>query len=101
MTVPSECDPGHVYHLFVVRAADRDALQSHFSNRGIETLVHYPIPIPDQPAFSSTGPATAGRCKVAAQVCNELLSLPLYPALADRDAQAVIDAATAFFEGPA
>ena len=46
----AECDSGHVYHLFVVRARRRAALQDHLATHGIETLVHYPIPIPHQSA---------------------------------------------------
>ena len=55
-TLPPECDPGHVYHLFVVRAPtarSATALQAHLAARGIETLIHYPVPIPRQPAFAA------------------------------------------------
>ena len=55
--VPREFDAGHVYHLFVVRTAQRDALQQHLAGDGIETLVHYPVPIPRQPALASQRPA--------------------------------------------
>jgi dTDP-4-amino-4,6-dideoxygalactose transaminase len=82
VTVPPECDPGHVYHLFVVRSRRRDALQAHLAARGIETLIHYPVPIPDQDAFRSS-PSVP--CPVADQVCEELLSLPLYPSLTEDD----------------
>lgn len=95
--VPPECDAGHVYHLFVVRGRDRAAraaLQAQLATRGIETLVHYPVPIPRQPALAGTAPAD---CPVAARVCDEVLSLPIYPGLADADvarvAAAVRDAA--------
>jgi len=83
--VPPECDAGHVYHLFVVRSRDRAAraaLQEQLAARGIETLVHYPVPIPQQPALAGSHPAD---CPVAARVCDEVLSLPIYPALADAD----------------
>jgi dTDP-3-amino-3,4,6-trideoxy-alpha-D-glucose transaminase len=73
-----ECDAGHVYHLFVARTGQRDALQRHLTGRGIETLVHYPVPIPAQPALATTNPA---ECPVASQVCREVVSLPLYPGL--------------------
>jgi dTDP-4-amino-4,6-dideoxygalactose transaminase len=78
--VPSEFDSGHVYHLFVVRSSARDELRAHLAARGIETLIHYPLPIPAQPAIGSASPA---RCPVAEQVCSEIVSLPLYPALRD------------------
>ena len=47
---------------------------------GIETLIHYPVPIPRQPAVATEEPAD---CPVANRICNELLSLPLYPDMAD------------------
>ena len=68
-----------MYHLFVVRSADRDRLRRHLAARGIETLVHYPVPIQRQPAFSF---AADSRCPHADRLCAEVLSLPLYPSLA-------------------
>ena len=78
LVVPPECDPGHVYHLFPVRSAAREAVQAQLRASGIETLIHYPIPIPRQPALASEQPA---QCAIADRVCGELFSLPLYPAL--------------------
>jgi dTDP-4-amino-4,6-dideoxygalactose transaminase len=83
---PPQCDAGHVYHLFVVRSGARDELQAQLARRGVETLIHYPVPIPRQPAFASTNPA---RCPVAERVCSDVLSLPLYPALEDADVETV------------
>ena len=76
--VPPEFDPGHVYHLFPVLTARRAALQAHLASRGIETLVHYPVPLTRQPAFAAQRPA---ECPVADRVCAEVLSLPLHPGL--------------------
>jgi dTDP-3-amino-3,4,6-trideoxy-alpha-D-glucose transaminase len=85
--VPREHDAGHVYHLFVVRVGDdrggsarRTALQQHLTTAGIDTLVHYPVPIPRQPALAGADPADCPRAEVA---CNEVLSLPLHPGLDD------------------
>jgi dTDP-4-amino-4,6-dideoxygalactose transaminase len=83
-----EVETGHVYHLFVVRSGrcpgrDRRAeLQRHLSARGIETLVHYPVPITSQPAFATANPRD---CPHATAACEEVVSLPLHPGLADRD----------------
>jgi dTDP-4-amino-4,6-dideoxygalactose transaminase len=77
--VPAELDEGHVYHLFVVRSAARAELQDALRARGIDTLIHYPVPIPRQPALVSETPA---QCPVADRACGELVSLPLYPSLA-------------------
>jgi len=82
VVVPPEFDPGHVYHLFVVRSRRRDRLQAHLTEAGIGTLVHYPVPIPRQPALARTQPCV---CPVADAVCSEILSLPLYPALPEDD----------------
>jgi dTDP-4-amino-4,6-dideoxygalactose transaminase len=78
VVVPPELDPGHVYHLFPIRSATRDDLQARLRSAGIETLIHYPVPIPRQPAMATQAPAI---CPVADRVCSEVLSLPLYPHL--------------------
>ena len=91
VAVPPEADAGHVYHLFPVLSPARDALQARLRASGIETLIHYPVPIPRQPALATEEPA---ECPVAAHVCEQVLSLPLYPALAD-DAVAIVCAALA------
>jgi dTDP-4-amino-4,6-dideoxygalactose transaminase len=84
--VPTERDPGHVYHLFVVRSRARDVLRARLAAREIATLVHYPIPIPRQPAFAGFAPA---RCPLAACACDEVVSLPLHPRMNAEDVAAV------------
>jgi dTDP-4-amino-4,6-dideoxygalactose transaminase len=86
VTVPPELDAGHVYHLFPVLASSRDQLQVDLRSRGVETLVHYPIPIPRQPALAAYA---SGSCPVAEQVTREVLSLPLYPSLPDEAVETV------------
>ncbi|NQW02895.1 MAG: DegT/DnrJ/EryC1/StrS family aminotransferase [Acidobacteria bacterium] len=99
LVVQRECDPGHVYHLFVVRSTDRDAMQAHLRSEGIDTLIHYPIPIPRQPAFASAAANfPCGACPIADQVCGEIFSLPLHPALTDADVARVAAAVHAFPE---
>ena len=78
VTVLREFDRGHVYHLFPVRSRRRETLQAQLRDNGIETLVHYPLAIPQQPAFASLG---ASECPNAVRAAAELLSLPLYPTL--------------------
>jgi dTDP-3-amino-3,4,6-trideoxy-alpha-D-glucose transaminase len=80
VNVPAEHDPGHVYHLFPVRVSGRAELQARLSADGIETLVHYPVPIPRQPAMAGLNPR---ECPEAARACDEVLSLPLHPGLTD------------------
>jgi dTDP-4-amino-4,6-dideoxygalactose transaminase len=93
LQVPREFDPGHVYHLFPVLTGARDRFQQHMRDRGVETLIHYPVPIPRQPALASARPAT---CAVADRVCAQVVSLPMYPGLTDEAVSAVIDAAATF-----
>ena len=93
LQVPREFDPGHVYHLFPVLTAHRDAFQAHMRARSIETLIHYPVPIPRQPALSAASPAM---CEVADRVCAQVVSLPMYPGLADAAVTATVEAAAAF-----
>jgi dTDP-4-amino-4,6-dideoxygalactose transaminase len=78
IAVPHEADAGHVYHLFPVRSGAREAMQAHLHASGVETLIHYPIPITRQPALAAERPAD---CPVANRVCAEVFSLPLYPDL--------------------
>jgi len=88
LVVPPERDPGHVYHLFPVRSGSRTDLQARLKEAGIETLIHYPVPIPRQPAVASLQPAD---CPVATRVCDEVFSLPLYPGLTTEAVCAVAD----------
>jgi dTDP-3-amino-3,4,6-trideoxy-alpha-D-glucose transaminase len=91
--VPREFDAGHVYHLFPLLSEARDRFQAHMTARGVETLIHYPVPIPRQPALASTSPAM---CPVADRVCAQVVSLPMYPGLSDDAIATVIDAVTTF-----
>jgi dTDP-3-amino-3,4,6-trideoxy-alpha-D-glucose transaminase len=102
-----ERDAGHVYHLFPVRSERRDELQAHLRENGIETLIHYPVSLPDQPAFAEmTAPAghpdrrqdrrQDRHCPEAARAAAELLSLPLTPRLTDADVARVAEAVAAF-----
>ena len=78
--VPREHDGGHVYHLFPVLSENRETTREKLRAAGIETLIHYPVPIPRQPALASQDPE---QCREADRVCDQVLSLPLYPALPD------------------
>jgi dTDP-4-amino-4,6-dideoxygalactose transaminase len=76
-----------------VLSADRDALQSHLRARGVETLIHYPVPISRQPAMASEQPA---ECPTADRVCAQVLSLPLHPGLTRQTVEEVSAALHAF-----
>jgi len=69
-----------VYHLYVVRTQDRDALQAHLQERGVSTVIHYPIPIHLQPAYRDLGYAR-GDFPITEGYAEQILSLPMYPEL--------------------
>jgi len=87
-----------VYHLYVVRVQDRDALQKHLTEAGIGTGIHYPIPLHLQKAYANLG-YRKGDLPVCEAAAAGILSLPMYPDLAeeqqDRIAQNILDFASA------
>lgn len=87
--VPDWADP--VWHLFVVRSDDRDALQARLADKGIGTLIHYPIAPHRQKAFAWLGMAD-GSLPLAESMAGAVLSLPIGPHLPLDDAERVIDA---------
>src|SRR4249919_3033986 len=70
----------HVYHLYVVRSADRSGLQRSLQARGVQTGLHYPIPVHLQPAHSDLG-YRDGQFPHSEAAAREVLSLPMYPEL--------------------
>ena len=69
-----------VWHLYVIRSTDRDALQAHLATHGIATGIHYPVPIHLQPAYEDLG-YQEGAFPITEQYAHEILSLPMYPEL--------------------
>ncbi len=81
LILPTEADYAeHVYHLYVVRTTQREALQSYLKEHGIGTGIHYPIPIHLQEAFQDLGYGT-GSFPVTEQCAAQTLSLPMYAEL--------------------
>ena len=79
------------WHQFVVRAADRDRMREGLGARGIETLVHYPVPPFAQPALAEFA-AGPGAFPIAERLAREVLSLPVGPHLGGDGARHVVDA---------
>ena len=73
----------HVYHVYVVRLAQRDAWRARLGEAGVQTGVHYPIPVHLQPAYRDLGHA-AGDFPVSERAAGEVLSLPIFPELTDQ-----------------
>jgi dTDP-4-amino-4,6-dideoxygalactose transaminase len=78
----------HVYHVYAVRLRQRDAWRAHLLQRGIQTGVHYPIPVHLQPAYRDLG-YVEGDFPVAEAVSGEVLSLPLFPEMTDAQQEEV------------
>jgi dTDP-4-amino-4,6-dideoxygalactose transaminase len=78
----------HVYHVYAVRTEDRGAWQDALHAQGIQTGIHYPIPVHLLPAFADLGYAAA-RFPHAERAANEVLSLPMFPELTTQQRQQV------------
>jgi dTDP-4-amino-4,6-dideoxygalactose transaminase len=78
----------HVYHLYVIQAANRDDLRRQLADQGVETGLHYPIPLHLQEAYRSLG-YRAGDFPVSEQLAQRVLSLPIYPELSFEDVEYV------------
>jgi len=78
----------HVYHIFAVRVKNRDKICEKLQKKGISVLIHYPIPLHLQEAYKELG-YKKGDFPVAEKVAGEVLSLPMYPHLEERDIQKV------------
>jgi dTDP-4-amino-4,6-dideoxygalactose transaminase len=78
----------HVYHVYAVRVGDRAALQQKLNEQGIQTGIHYPIPVHLQPAYSDLGyaPGSFPHSELAAQA---VLSLPMYAELTSEQVEGV------------
>ena len=85
------------YHLYPVLLEGRDALASHLAECGIGTGIHYPVPAHRQPALRDHR-HRCGPLPVTEQVCDELLSLPIYPELTDAQVDLVADRTLEFLE---
>ena len=78
-----------VFHLFVIRCGDRDALAKHLANNGVETAVHYPIPIHLQPVYRDAYGFGRGSYPASERMADTALSLPLFPGMEDEQVDEV------------
>ena len=87
----------HVFHQYVLRVADRAAVQADLRGRGIGTGVHYPAPVHLQPAYLDRIALGPARCAATEIAAREVMSLPMYPELSDDDVARVCDGLRAVF----
>lgn len=86
----------HTFHLYVIRATQRTALIEHLKRDGIETAIHYPIALPNLPAYNYLGHLPSD-FPVASQLQHEILSLPMYPEMGEEMIHHVADSVRAFY----
>jgi dTDP-4-amino-4,6-dideoxygalactose transaminase len=87
--VRDDCEPA--WHLFVVRHPDRDRIRAELEDRGIQTGLHYPIPVHLQPAYRGLGYGP-GDFPVAERIARECFTLPLFPEMTGEQQDAVVEA---------
>lgn len=80
----------HVWHLYVIRVANRDEVLAALTGQGIGAGIHYPVPVHLTPAFAGLGYG-AGAFPVAEAAAGQILSLPLYPGIAAADQERVVE----------
>ena len=85
----------HVYHQYVVRVPERDAWRAALTEAGVQTGVHYPIPVHLQPAYADLG-YSSGDFPIAERAAAEVLSLPMFPEMTDQQIESI---ATVFRAG--
>ena len=85
----------HVWHQFVIRCRERDGLIRHLAERGIGTIIHYPIPPHLSEAYSYLGMGR-GSLPITERYADEVLSIPLYNGMTDEEQGRVIEAMNAF-----
>jgi dTDP-4-amino-4,6-dideoxygalactose transaminase len=89
----------HVYHLYVVRTPERDALQKHLTAAAVGTGIHYPVPTHLQPATLGRSGVRSEALPRTEAVCREILSLPCFGSMRDEEVVYVAQAVRSFFVG--
>ena len=95
ITLPQhpEAAAEHVWHVYVVRTSSRDALQQYLTEKGIQTIIHYPIPPHQQKAYKELNHLSF---PITEAMHNEVLSLPISPVMTEEEVTAVIQAVNDF-----
>ena len=93
ITLPTHEGDSHVWHVFVVRCERRDELQKYLADNGIQTLIHYPVPPHQQPAYKEWNELSY---PISESIHAEVLSLPIGPTLTVDEAEEVIKLCNSF-----
>ncbi len=81
----------HVYHVYAIRVPQRDNFQNILSSQGVQSGIHYPIPVHLQPAYADLG-YKVGDFPISEAAANEVLSLPMFPELTEKQQDRVVQA---------
>ena len=92
---PPAADGDHVFHLFVVRSNERDALRAHLDAENVASAIHYPTPIHLQPAYADLG-LGSGSLPVAERLAVKSCSLPIFPTITAEEIERVAAAVASF-----
>ena len=98
LVLPEPAGTEHVFHVYSVRARDRDALGAHLAAAGVGTQVYYRTPLHRQPALSGVVDVPLG-VPEAERAAGEVLALPMYPQLDEERVARVAEAIAAFYRG--
>jgi dTDP-4-amino-4,6-dideoxygalactose transaminase len=97
IVIPSiRAETSHSYHLYVVRAERRDELAAFLRSKGVETSIHYPVPLPFLPAYKYLD-HQAEDFPVSGSYSRQILSLPMYPELTEEKIDFVCSNIKAFY----
>jgi dTDP-3-amino-3,4,6-trideoxy-alpha-D-glucose transaminase len=95
LPAPASAEGDQVYHLFIVRTKQREALRAFLDERGVSTAVHYPVPIHRTEAYAELG-LGEGSLPVAERLAEEICTLPLFPSMTDEDVAQIVEAVIDF-----
>jgi dTDP-4-amino-4,6-dideoxygalactose transaminase len=87
----------HVFHLYVIRTLQRDQLCSFLAERGIQTIIHYPVPVHLQEAYRDLN-VPAGALPEAEKAAQEIVSLPFYPEMREQEIEFLVATMKAFYK---
>lgn len=98
ITLPMQAAWGrHVFHLYVIRSAERDQLRSFLAARGIQTIIHYPVPVHLQEAYRDLH-ISAGALPEAEKAAREIVSLPFYPEMREDEIEFLVTTIREFYQ---
>lgn len=99
LTLPNEGkNTIDVYHQYVIRTLKRDLLKLYLAEHGVDTLIHYPVPVHLQLAYRDSVQLENRQLPMTESICKEILSLPMHPYIEKQDIRLIADRIKDFFE---